>query len=417
MPKSVYVILLALAAGPACESEVGEQRETGPADSAVPAVDEPTAAEDTTVGWRARWCRAEVEDRGPEPEAEPEPPAAALRREIDELEAALEADPDGGEAPARLLRLGRLKKQYESVMRGYGAETDRAVEHARAHPDEYWHAEIWGDYLYNGYHFEELLRRFPDSQLADDAAYEIARMSNSVGCEGFIACHVQLGFEDFRDFLARFPDSEFAGEAVERANEAFRWPLCVAWVDDLNTPTETYRPEPVRRYLAQYDTVAADLPAPLRVRAYEFIADLWAGYLDYDRARQLYRLILERVPDYEAANEIRERMESLPTAHLVLAPADVIGSSRIDIRWEPLPNVGVQRYEVYRLTRVPWWDGPEGTLVATLPADADTLRYSDRQLEPATDYWYQVIARTGTYDVASNRVYARTKEPEEGSDG
>src|SRR5260370_735972 len=89
------------------------------------------------------------------------------------------------------LRLGRMKKAYEGRL-SYGSP---AMSYALAHPAEYNSNEVDADYIYNGYHFRELMRRFPKSEWADDAAWELTLLSRGGECEGNVACYIGRGFD------------------------------------------------------------------------------------------------------------------------------------------------------------------------------------------------------------------------------
>ncbi|MGH7636217.1 MAG: hypothetical protein ACREOK_01095, partial [Gemmatimonadaceae bacterium] len=135
----------------AIASAAGAQREPA-VKSCVPA--------DTTLE-RARWAS---------PETSP------ARADMDALARRLKTAPETS-MPAVLLALGRLKARY------YPDE-----QYARAHSEEYFYNEIAGEWLYTGWHFMELRRRFPRSRHADDAAWEETFLPVGGECEGWVPC-------------------------------------------------------------------------------------------------------------------------------------------------------------------------------------------------------------------------------------
>ena len=202
------------------------------------------------------------------------------------------------------LLLGQLKLAYERASNKWPRSYDESVrqraqmeDYATKHPDEYEYTEIAGDYLYNGHHFRELIKRFPNSEFVDDAAYELTdlTLTHVSDCEGWIPCDVDSQFEPVQDFLRNYPNSPYAEEAVERANKAFQstlgestWRTPWEEIKDPNTAVEGYDPEPIKKKLATYEEIAASLPPHLCAKAYETIAYYWGRFGEYGRAKALY---------------------------------------------------------------------------------------------------------------------------------
>lgn len=74
-----------------------------------------------------------------------------------------------------------------------------------------------------------------------------------------------------------------------------------------------------------------------------------------------------------------------PTAAVTGVKATPVTLSRVDLRWEPVP--GAQRYHVYRGTGADFRAGDDTWIAATAEACC-----SNRELKPATTYWYRVAA-------------------------
>ena len=152
--------------------------------------------------------------------------------------------------------------------------------------------------------------------------------------------------------------------------------------------------------LARYDTIAEGLPPPLRASAAVTIADLWARFLRYDRARVLYREVLETAAPGLDTSDIRRRLHALPAGALRLRPAEVVNDRRVELTWVRPSTDTVQAYVVYRARS----RDSEGEHLAQLtPADAPA--YSDRTVRPGTEYWYRVKARTGSGELISNPIH------------
>jgi tetratricopeptide (TPR) repeat protein len=248
-----------------------------------------------------------------------------IRKAMGMLEEAIARAPDNPHCAPYYLLLGRLKKEYENYQ-GYSAGTPEQTEeqkkqfteYAKGRPTEYVYDEPGADYLYNGFHFKELEKRFPSSLLAADAAYEITNISQGGECEGQLVCFIEGGFAPVREFLLRYPDSAHTAEAAQRADDAFRktlwgpqWKTDWTEVKDPNQATQFYDPADLKKIVGEYEELAEKVPARFRPRIYETVAYYRARFGETERARQLYNLILQQSPDYENIGDVRKSLKDL----------------------------------------------------------------------------------------------------------
>lgn len=310
------------------------------------------------------------------------------------IEDSLRVRPDEPASARLYLQLGRLK----SGLGGGVASGSPIGRYLQAHPEEYRYNDPDADYIYTGYQFRELVRRFPQSEYADSAAWALTQLPWGGECEGYVPCYIGRQFDPVADFLRQYPKSPFASDGVRYANEAFTTAL--ADIPDLSEPSEEFPPDKVQAMLARYDTIAEGLPPPLRASAAVTIADLWARFLRYDRARVLYREVLETAAPGLDTSDIRRRLHALPAGALRLRPAEVVNDRRVELTWVRPSTDTVQAYVVYRARS----RDSEGEHLAQLtPADAPA--YSDRTVRPGTEYWYRVKARTGSGELISNPIH------------
>jgi len=150
---------------------------------------------------------------------------------IERCETALKSRVEDCRPDSIYLILGRLKLRLERAANQTYVEIDmQAFLHFRRQFEkyakerqgvEYHFNEIGGSYIYNGSHFKELIKKFPKSNLADNAAYELTKLSLGGECEGWLDCYIQGNFAQVKDFIKKYANSEFTAEAVKRANDAF----------------------------------------------------------------------------------------------------------------------------------------------------------------------------------------------------
>lgn len=241
---------LALALVAATTSIASAQR----ARSCVPA--------DTKLDW-VRW-----------PTEETSPP----KSEIVALERRLQTAPETS-IPAVLLQLGRLKSRL-------------AVDstYAKGHPDEFFYQEFAGNWLYTGWHFQELLKRFPQSHFADDAAYELTLLPEGVECEGYLPCQVNSLWMRVGTFLRAYPSSPMADSAVQRALLAFS---TIKPNMDLVRGSDLIDPPELRKLVGELEAVALTLPRRQSIVLLTRVAELREQLGDYSASRTLFRTVVD----------------------------------------------------------------------------------------------------------------------------
>lgn len=211
-------------------------------------------------------------------------------------------------APA-LLRLGSLKLRLFP-----GAVPDSLVTRR---PDDFAYDEISASHLYLGREFRLLLERYPDSMLADDAAYADSFVPRGGECEGFTECYAEVATVQLGEFLKKYPDSRHAAGAVERATAELANVFAVqsdrGFIDsnDLTVATQFHDPAAVRRVIENYEVVVRQLRRDVAAPAFYLLADLWQRFQRVDLARDLYERLLVQ-PGTIPVDSVRARLQRLP---------------------------------------------------------------------------------------------------------
>ena len=297
--------------------------------------------------------------------------ADSVRAVIDSLESRARAA-SAAELPHVLMALGRAKSAYQPND-AYG----------RAHETEYFYNEIAGSWLYTGAHYQQLIDRFPASDLADDAAYQLTLLVQGGECEGYIACYVHSGWHRVAEFLRQRPASPLASRAAMRALRAFR---TIEPGMDLRGGSEYIEPGEIRKLVAELDSVGSTLRAtPFGARLYARSGELWQQLGEYDFARVVFRGAMPGL-DAKARACVAARLAAMPTRVVTLDPIRVIHPGRVEVNWTSV--AGATTYVVHRSgDRLD--DGP---IVAQLPATA--VGWVDTTTTAATTHWYRVVAHT-----------------------
>jgi hypothetical protein len=193
-----------------------------------------------------------------------------LRAAMTRLEQQLAGGAAESEMPKLLLRLGMMKLAHEPHF-----EDTAGLAYVKARPAEFFYNEFHDFYAYNGHHFREIIARYPNSGLADDAAYLMTKLKDTnQECEGWVPCYLHREWQPVREFIIAYPASPLADSALVPVISTFDRLVDPARLD-ANYETDTTE---VRQIVAGVDSVSARLPAPLRSRVSVAVAQ-WRSWL------------------------------------------------------------------------------------------------------------------------------------------
>lgn len=101
--------------------------------------------------------------------------------------------------------------------------TALAVGFAKQHPEAFAYDEIGASWLYTGSHYQTLYETYPDSALADDAAYARTELLHAGECEGDVPCMLERMTREPLWFIQHYPSSPLVAKAQERVEQALLW--------------------------------------------------------------------------------------------------------------------------------------------------------------------------------------------------
>jgi len=211
----------------------------------------PTAAPDTLIPLDAEVAAHDID-------------FDTLHSAMTRIEQQLAGGARAPEMPKLLLRLGMMKLVHEPHF-----EDTTGLAHVKARPAEFVYNEFHDFYAYNGHHFREVIARYPNSGLADDAAYLMTKLkSTNQECEGWVPCYLHREWQPVKEFISAYPTSPLADSALTRVITAFD-----GYVDParLDSNYETDAAE-VGQIVEGFDSVSIRLPVPLRSRALTAVA-------------------------------------------------------------------------------------------------------------------------------------------------
>ena len=208
----------------------------------------------------------------------PDPETSPSYADIASLERRLRTAPEGSQ-PALLMQLGRLKSRL-----------DVEPKYAAAWKKEFFYQEFAGRWIYTGWHFKEVLRRFPNHKFADDAAYQLTLLPEGGECEGYVPCQVASLWMRLDPFLRKYPSSPYADSAIQRTLLAFS---AIKPKMDLTRSSPDIDPPEIRKLVASLEKTANTLPVQRRLILLARVAELREQLGDLPTARTTARMIVD----------------------------------------------------------------------------------------------------------------------------
>jgi len=112
-------------------------------------------------------------------------------------------------SPKLLLEIGKLASQMEISLEAYQKDNNyRTIAHLKIVK-----SDNYGDFVaYDGYHFKQIIKKYPHSNLVDDAKYYLIYLSDDVNN------YTDLNEEKTKleAFIKKYPKSNLLTQAKER---------------------------------------------------------------------------------------------------------------------------------------------------------------------------------------------------------
>ena len=180
------------------------------------------------------------------------------------------------------------------------------------HQGEFRGNEPAGNYIYIGDDYKKLITDYPDSNLVDDAAFELANLPRPGKCEGHLDCYFERELDAFSDFIKEYPTSPLVRRAIELINSAGLDVLMLAEDVTGNTAGNyAFDRDRMVELIERYRLLLANHPSSDRVYAIHAIADAYVAMGQKKRALPLYEAIAEKFPRYELILNVKQAIENL----------------------------------------------------------------------------------------------------------
>lgn len=205
-----------------------------------------------------------------------------------------------------------LRGKCLAVIGWYGSDFD--PKFFKLNADAFRRNQAGGNYVYLGADFKSLIRDYPDSNLADDASFELANLPRTGDCRGHLDCYFERELNAFADFLKQYPDSPLVRRAIELINAASLDVLLLAEDADIaadNAGSFVFDRKAFTHLIERYHNMVKDHPSADRVYALHPIADAYLALGRKDHALRIYETISAQFPRYELIEHINQSLEKL----------------------------------------------------------------------------------------------------------
>jgi hypothetical protein len=216
----------------------------------------------------------------------PGPCPTSLRGSADPVAAAFACEASarharGAEAPRLLLAAGRLFIELADLHDETGCA--RLDEARWLRSDAFFFAhEINYRFYYKGVHLQTVVDRWPGTIEADDALWELVRLSLGGECEGNLGCYVEANAKQLGKYVSRLPRGRHSGDLVSDVEVALR-----RTADGMTRPGADT--DGLGAVMERLEQDAAPLDLSLRLRLLRAVLPVWSGLHDTDRYEQLRR--------------------------------------------------------------------------------------------------------------------------------
>ena len=253
------------------------------------------------------------------------PTTATARARFEALSDSLDRSPEHERAPLWLWEAGIIGRDALSDFLNSIDRRSPDTVYVLRRPQVFWYNEVGGSYIYTGWHFEELVRRFPRHPLADDASFADAEVGQGGECEGSFACYMHRWTGRYADFLHAYPASRHVKAAVDTVNKRLLYLFAAFDTGSMDfSPRYENDVEVTDSALVRYTAATTLLQPPVRARAYRTLANLLARWGMETRAAALYQALLGELAPYvsdSAVVRLESRTRYAPMRERVPGPA------------------------------------------------------------------------------------------------
>lgn len=243
-----------------------------------------------------------------------------VKTAIVRLENLIAKYPNHPEVARAYLFLGKLRRKYQNNYYAVKDASDQDApppEIAKYADNQYWLHESASTYFYNGWHFDQIIKKFPNSSVIDAAVYEKTFIPYTE-CDSDENCWVDSKLDPMVDFLNKYPNSSLAPSAIARANKAFD-SLMHGWADSKGTPVvfnlesdrTGYSVKTFKDSVIRYENVANKLSPLLKASALDKISEAWGRAGEKAKAISTAEAIVSKFPDYPNINSVKDRLQKL----------------------------------------------------------------------------------------------------------
>lgn len=215
-----------------------------------------------------------------------------------------------GVSPDRMDMALLLRGKCLAVIGWYGYEFDRSFFNGMS--GEFERNDAGGNYIYKGKDFKSLLDKFPGSNLADDAAFELSSMPQAGTCNDAMECVLRRNLDAFRPFFKKYPESPLASQAVEVINaSSVDVLLAESNLSDGTAGPYTFNRDTMINLLFEYRAMMLNVEPGAKLQALHPVAGAFAALGEPEKALEVFEAILKYYPKYEHIDQVKDSIKLL----------------------------------------------------------------------------------------------------------
>jgi hypothetical protein len=181
------------------------------------------------------------------------------------------------------------------------------VNYAANSPDEYVYFEEADIYIYNGKSLKKIIKNYPASPIADDAAYMLATIQHNVDCKGDTFCQLNAQIDKYRPLFKGFHSSPFIYHAIQDINDLIT-PLANGNnINELDKSTVQKLHTSLDRYYNLLKLTKDDN----KTKSFLLLARSYNNLGDKNKAKFAYQYLIDNYKNTPDANQARYELSRL----------------------------------------------------------------------------------------------------------
>lgn len=169
-------------------------------------------------------------------------------------------------------------------------------------------------YAYRGRELETLIKKYPKSPLADEAAYMLATLIINGETEGIFPFAFSVYFSKYKPFMIQFPDSPYIDNVLQKTNDMLALSENTGlynYVINPNSNEDIQERKQLINNLNDCYGILIRSKNPKRVETLYLLAQAYSRIKLNNKAKEVYGYILKNFPRYSKYKQVQTEYKKL----------------------------------------------------------------------------------------------------------